>query len=261
MSINTISHHIKTLINHLRKTPMDLNARLALIQYYCLDADWQQALNTTNNFLTIQNDSHVKTLLKKNILCEIQRKKVFQNSELPSTYPNTTFHRNQTLLLQAFYDNNETIVNTFNQLIDECNFWATITTYNKQIHQDFWIDSDFRLSSVLEIFVDTHYYWLPTNNIHSIHFWRHEVLTDILWRRAKITLQNQQEISAFIPARYPILIPARYPILTEVSDDIKQNKRTQWEQLSTLSWANGQKTLTSGDVDIALLDIDVIVRV
>ncbi|MBE9578304.1 MULTISPECIES: type VI secretion system accessory protein TagJ [Moraxella] len=252
MIIDNITHHIETLISQLKKDPMNLNARLALIQCYCLEADWQKALNTTDNFLKIHNDPHVKSLLKQNILCEIQRDEVFKNTKAPLAYPDTAFHDNQTLLLQAFYGDNDNIVDIFSQLIDECDFWATIATYDEQNYQDSWIDSDFRLSSVFEIFVDAHYYWLPANNIRSIHFWRHEVLTDILWRRAKITLQNQQEISAFIPARYPIL--------TEVSEDIKQNKRTQWEQISKLSWANGQKTLTSGDVDIPLLDIDVITR-
>ena len=211
-----------------------------------------KALNTTHSFLKIHNSSHVKSLLRQNILCEMKRDEVFKNTEAPIAYPGTAFHNNQVLLLQAFYDKNDNIVDTFSQLIDTCDFFATITTYDKQSHRDSWIDSDFRLSSVFEIFLDSNYYWLSTNDIQSIHFWRHEVLTDILWRRAKITLRNQQEISGFIPARYPIL--------TEVSENIKQNKRTQWEQISKLSWANGPKTLTSGDMDISLLDIDVITR-
>lgn len=252
MIINNITHYIETLISQLKKDPMNLNARLALIQCYCLEADWQKALSTTDNFLKIHNDSHVKSLLKQNILCEIQRDKIFKNNNTPSPYPNTTFHHNQTLLLQAFYDSNENMIDTFNQLINECDFWATITTYDKQTHQGLWIDSDFRLSSIFEIFIDDHYYWLSINDIQSIYFWRHEVLTDILWRRAKITLQNQKEISAFIPARYPIL--------NDLSEDMKQNKLTQWQQISELSWANGQKTLTSGDMDIPLLDIDMITR-
>lgn len=247
MIIDHITHHIETLISQLKKDPMNLNARLALIQCYCLDADWQKTLSTTDNFLKIHNDPHIKSLLKQNILCKIQQDAVFKNTKAPLAYPDTVFNGNQNLLLQAFYDSNDNMVVIFRQLIDECDFWATVTTYDEQSYQDSWIDSDF-----FEIFVDANYYWLPTNNIQSIHFWRHEVLTDILWRRAKITLQNQQQIPAFIPARYPIL--------TEVSEDIKQNKRTQWEQMSKLSWANGQKTLTSSDVDIPLLDIDVITR-
>lgn len=44
MIINHIAHHIETLISQLKKDPMNLNARLALIQCYCLEADWQKSL-------------------------------------------------------------------------------------------------------------------------------------------------------------------------------------------------------------------------
>lgn len=253
MIIDNIPNHIEALIGCLKKTPMNLNARLELIQYYCLNADWQKALSTTDGFLKIKHDPHVKSLLRQNILCEAQREKIFRGHETASPYPNTTLNNNQSSLLQAFYGNHNDMINLFNQVINDHNFNMCITTYDGQTYQDLWIDSDFRLASILEVFIEDQYYWLSMKNIQSIHFWKHEVLTDVLWRRAKITLQNQQEFSAFIPARYPIL--------TEVSEDIKQNKLTQWEQISGLSWANGQKTLTSGDTDVSLLDIDIMIRV
>ena len=42
MIVGNITHHIETLIGKLKKNPMSLNIRLALIQCYCLEADWQK---------------------------------------------------------------------------------------------------------------------------------------------------------------------------------------------------------------------------
>lgn len=91
------------------------------------------------------------------------------------------------------------------------------------------------------------YFWLPLNAISSISFWKNEILTDILWRRAEIKLKNNENFAVFIPARYPIQ--------NQTSDDIKLNKITEWKEVQGLSIASGQKMLTSGYTDIAFLDI------
>lgn len=230
-----------------------MDARLALIQSYCLNADWQKALNLTKTSLQLNPDDHINALLKNNIIGEIQRQKVLLGELPPFSYSNYDTPTLQLQLLQNYlHANYSVLVGEFDDLIQETDFQATITTYDKNIHQDTWIDSDFRFASILEVFIQENYYWLPLNAIKSIAFWDHEVLTDILWRRAHIILQDDSSIAAFIPARYPTH--------QDLPDLFKLNKMTQWQEIEGLPLAYGQKMLTSGATDIALLDIKSIQR-
>lgn len=232
---------------------MDLNARLSLIQLYCLDADWQKALAVTESFLRIAPDDHVVALLKNNILAENKREQVLQGKMSPLPYAQHHFSRLQQQLLQNYLaDHHDALMADFDTLIQETDFVAKITTYDERVLQETWIDSDFRLASVLEIFVQDSYNWLPLNAVSSIAFWDHEILTDVLWRRAHITLRDGERIAAFVPARYPT---ERHQ-----TDLIKLNKMTEWQEIEGLPLAKGQKMLTSGETDIALLDVRTIQR-
>ena len=246
---NDIDNQINLITNHLKKHPMDLDARLLLIQLWCLNADWQKALSTTEGFLKIHTDNHVQSLLKNNILAEIHRQQAFASAELPYTYNNYKFNSLQLNLFQKFNKHNYNLLSKdFEILIDTIKARGTITTYQERFQEQLWIDSDFRLSSILEIFIQDNYYWLPMNAILSIKFWQHEILTDILWRRAQISLQDNTQIAAFVPARYPII--------SNCPHNIKMNKTTQWDEVMGLAYAQGQKVLTSGEQDVAILDID-----
>ena len=75
-----LSQQIESTIHAIKKSPMDLNLRLSLVQLYLLQANWQQALKTVKGYLKLNpNDEQSKILLLKNIDCEIQRQRVFNN--------------------------------------------------------------------------------------------------------------------------------------------------------------------------------------
>lgn len=42
-----LSQQIESTIHAIKKSPMDLNLRLSLVQLYLLQANWQQALKTS----------------------------------------------------------------------------------------------------------------------------------------------------------------------------------------------------------------------
>lgn len=250
--MNIIKEDIRTeihkMVTHIKKMPMDFNARLFLAQLYCLNAEWDKAISITESFLKLQPNNDVVILLKNNIINEIERNKVFCGTKLPQAYQNHPFNPLQLLMLQSHLnDCCDELLPCFDKLIQDLEFDASITTYDDCVHKDVWVDSDFRLSSVLEVFMQDQYFWLPLNAISSISFWKNEILTDILWRRAEIKLKNNENFAVFIPARYPIQ--------NQTSDDIKLNKITEWKEVQGLSIASGQKMLTSGYTDIAFLDI------
>lgn len=243
-----INTEIHKMVAHIKKMPMDFNARLFLVQLYCLDADWDKALSITESFLKLQPNNDVVVLLKHNIINEIERNKVFCGTKTPQAYHNSPFNPLQLLMLQSYLNNrHDELLPYFDKLIQDLEFDASIITYNDCIHKDVWVDSDFRLVSVLEVFMQDQYFWLPLNAISSISFWENEILTDILWRRAEIKLKNNENLAVFIPARYPTT--------NQTSDNIKLNRTTEWQDVQGLSMASGQKMLTSGYTDIAFLDI------
>ena len=66
-----LSQQIESTIQAIKKSPMDFNLRLSLVQSYLLQANWQQALKTIQGYLKLNpNDEQSKALLLNNIDCE-----------------------------------------------------------------------------------------------------------------------------------------------------------------------------------------------
>lgn len=246
-----IQSDIESLIGHIKTFPMDIEARLALVQMYCLDANWEKALQLTDVVLKLRPDNHIEKLLKNNILCEIQRSQIFSGKQLPTIYCDDDFCCEQMQLLQQYHaHNHDRLLQIFEPLAKKASCCATIVTKSGENYHDDWLDSDFRLASIVEVFLQNQYYWLPLKSIRKIDFWQVEILTDKLWLRAKIQLINGDNFAAFIPARYPTS--------QNHSDEIKYCQITSWQEILGLPIAFGQKVITSGITDIALLDINYI---
>lgn len=99
-----LSQQIESTIHAIKKSPMDLNLRLSLVQSYLLQANWQQALKTIQGYLKLNpNDEQSKALLLNNIDCEIQRQRLFNNE----------------LSVQGYIGTNEAIIGFQQDLLSE----------------------------------------------------------------------------------------------------------------------------------------------
>lgn len=252
-----IKKHIEEIIIQLKQQPMNLDLRLELIQYYCIDGNWEKALKTVDQYLKINlKDEQSKYLFKNNILCEIKRLNTLTNIDQINFYTSEDQKISdlQHKIFELFTKNTPIadIENKFLSGFDEYQSYLKIQLHDKRILEGLWIDTDHRFSFIIEIFISDQYYWLPLMQIEKVIFKTNEYLSDTLWRRAEIFLKNGQQIAGFIPARYPITCHEK------ISDEIKQNKETIWTNKGSLSIGQGQKTWTNSSDDIGLLDIDMI---
>lgn len=250
---NTLDNKIADLITQIKKQPSDNNLRLALIQYYCLTANWTKALSTTKNYLNINSkDENSKVLLEANIKSEMLRDQVFSGEVAPMMYPDCDedmFNRQKSLLKNYIQSvDARSTTELFLETYDRVELTHTINSAENQSVSGSWVDSDVRTAYVLEVFLQEHYYWIPFNNIIKITFKDNEYLTDILWRRGEIHLTGDRVLPAFLPARYAVTD-------NDISDELKLCQKTHWQDYGDLHTASGQKTLTNGEDDVSILDI------
>lgn len=249
----TLDNEIVDLIAKIRKQPSDTNLRLALIQYYCITANWQKALSTIKNYLKINpKDENSKVLLEANIKSEIKRSQVFSGDLAPIMYPDcdeNIFEHQKTLLTNYVQSvDSQATTQLFLETYEQLNNTYSIELAEGESVSGSWVDSDVRTAYVLEVFLQDQYYWIPFTSIQKIVFKNNEYLTDILWRRGEIHLTGDRVLPAFIPARYVMND-------IDICDELKLCQKTDWQTYGDLHIASGQKVLTNAEDDVSLLDI------
>ena len=116
-----------------------------------------------------------------------------------------------------------------------------------------WIaDADPRLGPVLEAVLDGTYYWVPLQHVAEIKIDPPADLRDQVWLPVNFTWTNGGTSIGFVPSRYPSSATAADPLLALA-------RRTEWQEHGAPDdgWALGlgQRMLTTGDADVALLDL------
>lgn len=112
-----------------------------------------------------------------------------------------------------------------------------------------WIaDADSRLGPVLETFINGSYYWLPFNHVSRIVIEPPTDARDLVWLPAQVTLANNAEVAA--------LIPARYPQAAGDEPAFALGRRTEWQSLDESTFiGTGQRVLSTDAVELGLFDV------
>ncbi|MFY8087069.1 MAG: type VI secretion system accessory protein TagJ [Rubrivivax sp.] len=116
-----------------------------------------------------------------------------------------------------------------------------------------WVcDGDARLGPCLELMVRGQYFWVPWSRLRAISTRPPTELRDRLWLHALVTLEDENAIEAFLPARYP-----------GPRDDAEHlGEMTHWAPLAEADAPDaaafrgfGQKTQITDTGEYGLLDI------
>lgn len=250
-----ISQKIDFLVSQIKQQPMNLDLRLSLVQYFCLNSDWSKALNCIEQYLKLHpQDRQSSVLLKQNILCEIKRETLLKeyNIELvQSILPDCKIVRQQVELLNNYLQQVEPaqLEQQFLEYIQSQSL-RTVSINQQPYKEQLILDSDLRYAMICEIFIGEQYCWLAWQDISKIYFKSNQYLTDLLWRRAEIILNNGNHLAGFIPVRYPLIEQKDYV------DELKYAQKTDWFSYGQLNWADGQKMICHTEHDFAILDIE-----
>lgn len=117
-----------------------------------------------------------------------------------------------------------------------------------------WLaDADLRFGPIMEVILDTGYYWVPMNRLLAVTVDPPEHLHDSVWLPANLRWSNGGESIGLLPVRYPA---------SEASPDaaVRLAKETRWQDLGHgVSAGLGQRLLASDAGDYPLMDVRSIV--
>lgn len=236
----------------VRKAPRDPRLRTFLFQMFCVSGEWERALTQ----LTVAAELDPSALpmaetYRTLIRCEGVRDSVFAGRRTPTLFGHPLPW--VALLIEA----NRLLASGAHEpaarLRDEA-FDAADTVAGEADGTPFdWIaDADPRLGPVLEAVLDGTYYWIPFQHIAALTLEPPADLRDQVWMPANFTWTNGGQAIGFIPTRYPASTAAADPSLALA-------RRTEWraEGPPDDGWSLGlgQRMLTAGDSDFALMDL------
>jgi type VI secretion system protein ImpE len=111
-----------------------------------------------------------------------------------------------------------------------------------------WLaDADSRLGPMLEVLLNTNYYWVPMHRIGEIRVEGPQDIRDLVWLPAEFVWANGGEAVGFIPTRYPGSESA-------ADDALRLARKTDWVDADG-SVGIGQRLLATDDVEMPLLEV------
>lgn len=242
-----LAEQIKAATGSIRATPGDAKHRVYLAQLLMVTGQWERALEQLQTAAQIDAKTvPMAQTYRELIQAEILREQVFNASKAPLC--SNSYLPTATLLLEAIQHRAKGDHVRADELQSRAYRQAPAAPINiDQLSAQWLADADSRLGPSCELFINGGYYWLAFSEIQALELSPPEDLRDLVWIPAKITLHNDEEKLAFLPARYPFSY--------DFNDRIALAARTEWHELSDNAWAGvGQKMLVSDKYEFALLE-------
>ena len=239
---------LELLKQEVRKAPRDPARRTFLFQMFCVFAEWDRALTQLSvaaelDPAAIPMAETYRTLIR----CELLRDGVFNGTRTPTLFGHppdwvaqlleanralaSGAHAAAASLRDAAFEQAEAVPGTADGVAFD------------------WIaDADPRLGPVLEAVLDGTYYWIPMQHVCRLAIDQPADLRDQVWLPVQFTWTNGGQAIGFVPTRYPGSAAAG-PMLALA-------RRTEWRETGA-GWALpvGQRMFTTGDDDLAVMDI------
>ena len=242
---------LDALKQQVRNAPRDATLRTFLFQMFCVFGEWDRALAQLTvaaelDPIALPMAETYRTLIR----CELLRDSVFAGTRTPTLFGHPEPWA--PLLLEANRALAAGAHAAAATLRDQAFEQAEAVPGNAD-GQDFeWIaDADPRLGPVFEAVVDGTYYWIPMRRVALLTIEKPVDLRDQVWLPVRFKWTNAGETVGFMPTRYPGSATAD-PMLALA-------RRTEWVSQGDpdLGWSLGlgQRMFTTGDADIALMDL------
>lgn len=243
---------LEALKQEVRKSPREASLRTFLFQMFCVFGEWDRALTQLSvaaelDPLALPMAEAYRTLIR----CEMVREGVFAGARTPTVFAHPLPW--VPLLIEALRALSAGAVVAAAGLREEAFEQAEAVPGSADGEAFDWIaDADPRLGPVLEAMVDGAYYWIPFQHIRELRIEAPVDLRDQVWLPAEFTWTNGGAAVGFIPSRYPGSATAPDPLLAV-------GRKTEWTTLGDPGdgWdlGLGQRMFTTGDDDVALLDL------
>lgn len=238
---------LDALQQSIRKAPSSAKLRVFLFQLLCVTGNWERALSQLEVAANLDalNIPMAQTY-REAILCELFRKEVFSGNKSPLIFgdpPEWSAFLIESLRLTGTGEYAQAV-----KLRDQAFDLAPGSAGTIDDQPFAWIaDADTRFGPMLEAIVNGRYYWIPIQRLKQVTIDPPEDLRDMVWSPAHLTFENEGEVVALIPTRYP-------GTENHAESALKLSRKTEWQEPFEGSYTGlGQKMLATDNGEYPLL--------
>ncbi len=239
----------KMLVDQLKASPANTQARTLLFQILVINGEWDKALNHIEMLATQSNEPGVSIDVYRNLIAaEKERFAVSQLKKIPSFLPETPSYWEdyvEALKLISESKSEEAIEKI--KAVDKQRPVVT-GTLNDTPFTGFF-DTDSALSCFIEAIEYERYLWIPIESIRELVVSAPETLMDLIWAKARVTTWGGLTMGCFLPAIYPHSFSSE-------DEHIKMGFVTDWQTLcGPFTKACGRHVYQVGDDDYELFQL------
>ncbi len=227
------------LVDTVKRSPSDVEARYALAETLIVQGDWQRADSHLD--LVSTQDPQWGTfvaLLRQLLRAAVHREEVFTQGRSPDlvTPPSAEIETALRILLEA---RTESDAGALRRAADEAA--PDLTGVCDERAFDTLRDLDDRTADVLEMLTSTgKYVWTPWSAVISLELHPVERPRDLIWRAAELELRDGPTGVVYLPMTYQAAPES-------LNDAQRLGRETEWREHAGLTCGLGQRCLLIGD--------------
>jgi type VI secretion system protein ImpE len=245
-----LAQAIEAQLAKVKQQPANASARFFLAELAAIAGDWDRTDRQLETIIKQSSDPDLYPLLLRQLVrAEIQREQVFTEGRPPEVVvAMDTSSELQLKICTAIR------LGSWNDLADllekEEAARPKVSGRCGDTPFDTILDMDDRLRGMAEVLTGHgKYYWVPWNRVQSIVFNKPQRATDLIWRRATISVAGGPDGEVYLPARYPN--PGQW------TDLERMGRETRWEEPTQGVFTGiGQRTLLIGDEERSFLELE-----
>lgn len=255
----SLSQHLQTVEARIRRAPGDADLRAQLFQLAAVQGDWTRAAEQLRLCAQFNPQSRpMAALYAQAIAGERRREAVLAGTEDPVFLSGVRAGWCDLLVQALRADANDparaAALRAQAMEAAPARAGAIVGAREADPEPYAWIgDGDSRLGPVCELISAGQYGWLPFEDVSQLSLLAPEGLSDVLWARAEILLNDGRTLHGLVPARYPAFAGER---LADQDDALRLGRETRWRELADGTYAGeGQKMWVTDAGEYAVLDV------
>lgn len=237
------------LVERLKKSPADRQARTLLFQILVINGEWDKALNHIEILAAQTGKADPGIDVYRNLIAaEKERFQVFQLKQKPAFLPEIPaywedYHGAVKLMTEAKSDEALEKIKSVDAKRPVVTGMVNGTPFTG------FFDTDSTLSCFIEAMEYERYLWIPVEFIRELVVSAPKTLMDLIWAKARITTWEGLTMGCFLPAIYP-------NSFSNENDLVKMGFKTDWRTLcGPFTRACGRHVYQVGDKDYELFEL------
>jgi type VI secretion system protein ImpE len=238
------------LVDQIKKSPADVQARALLFQVLLLCGEWDKARRQLDIAATQQASPDMNVPVYQNLItAEKERLSVARMEQRPTFFPDIPeysqdFFQALELLKNEKVDDAATLLGSIDARLPKIQ-----GTINGKPFKGFK-ETDATLAYFIEAIEYERYLWVPIANIRELAVFPPQTLIDLIWAKGRITTWEGLTMGCFLPALYPNSFDSD-------DDRIRLGRLTDWQPLGgPYAKARGQHVYDVGGTERSIFEIN-----